>query len=85
MTKHDSPGYPIQTPVTLSDCWKWVRNAQIRKAVHRKRGTIAGTDGELKLIARATEELGELSQAITRDGNELEEMGISFPFSFNLV
>jgi hypothetical protein len=61
--------------VSLSDCFEWMALAIARNATHRKRGIKLQDTDSIHLIARIVEELGEVSQAITRDGNQQEELG----------
>jgi len=68
----------IEAESTLSDCWKWITTARKRNAPHRKRNISMGDVDSIHLVARAAEELGEVSQAITRDGNQQEELADLF-------
>ena len=70
--------------MSLSEAWKKVETAVKENHFHIKRKKRLSEYDIRDIFMRATEELGELSQAMTRDGNEMEEMADLFAVLMHL-
>lgn len=59
---------------TMADVWDLVQGFEKTNPVHIKRGIRFNDSPPDRILIRMTEELGEVCQAHTRDGNDLEEI-----------
>jgi NTP pyrophosphatase (non-canonical NTP hydrolase) len=72
-------------PLTFDDLWDWIERAMQDDLVHKRRGFTMNTVTPEMQICRMTEELGEISKAHTRDGNDEEEVGDHLSVLFHYI
>lgn len=63
---------------SFQECWAWIKQACVEDWILESRQIRMGDCSPEYILNRIMEENGELSQAHTRDGNDLEEIADCF-------